>query len=87
MCGRVDWGSAGERKGGMSSEVETSPGEPAAKSLSVEEMQALEEERRMLAPVLPPGAVVLSESEPIAYYLDNVVSGASPFLPVAAAQL
>ena len=41
----------------------------------------------LLAPVLPPGAVVLSESEPIAYYLDNVVSGASPFLPVAAAQL
>ena len=71
----------------MSSEVETSPGEPAAKSLSVEEMQALEEERRMLAPVLPPGGWVLSESEPIAYYLDNVVSGASPFLPGAAAQL
>lgn len=71
----------------MSSEaVET--GEPAAAaSLSVEEMQALEEERRLLAPVLPPGAVVLSESEPIAYYLDNVVSGASPFLPIAAAQL
>eukprot|EP01043_Picozoa_sp_COSAG02_P025365 COSAG02_NODE_1422_length_12685_cov_69.610361_15_plen_132_part_00 len=35
----------------------------------------IQQEIKLLSPVIPPGAVVLSESTPIAYYLDNVVSG------------
>ena len=34
------------------------------------------DERKLLAPAIPPGAVVLSEAGPIAYYLDGVISGA-----------
>ena len=36
----------------------------------------IQKERKLLTPAIPPGAVVLSEATPVAYYLDNIISGA-----------
>ena len=47
----------------------------AAKKVSEEDEAAILAERELLTPTIPPGAVVLSEATPIAYYLDDVLSG------------
>ena len=48
----------------------------ASKIFGPDVEKQIADERKLLAPVIPPGAVVLSEAGPIAYYLDGVISGA-----------
>jgi hypothetical protein len=48
---------------------------PVGYTVTAADEAQIQEEIKLLSPVIPPGAVVLSEATPIAYYLDNVVSG------------
>ena len=47
-------------------------------AVTQQDEDAILAERRLLSPKIPPGAVVLSESTPIAYYLDDVLNGTPP---------
>ena len=49
---------------------------PVGYTVTAEDEAQIHQERKLLSPVIPPGAVVLSAAAPIAYYLDDVVSGA-----------
>jgi hypothetical protein len=49
---------------------------PVGYTVTAADEAQIQKERKLLTPVIPPGAVVLSEATPVAYYLDNIISGA-----------